>query len=84
MPSINTPVHPKHYRHYSKELLIKHFIENGFTVKEILGYMYQPRWFWRPLSAVSELPVLWRMTKLVLREVEPENAKTILGVACKN
>ena len=57
VPSINTPVHPKHYRHYSKELLIKHFIENGFTVKKILGYMYQPRWLWRPLSAVSELPV---------------------------
>ena len=83
VPTINDPVLPKHYRHYTAELLEAQLSTSGFDVREVLGYVYQPRYLRWLLQRLSGSPLIWRLYRPFLRIVKPHNAKILIGIACK-
>ncbi len=58
-PSVNSPLDPKHLRHYTVAMLTATFERNGFAVREINGFGFRPRALYKPL--------VWLKTKLNYR-----------------
>ena len=84
VPSVNDPLHPKHYRHYDKMLLTNHLTNAGLSIQKILGYVHQPRWLYPMLKKIAGLPVFWKLYRIFMKETHPNDAKILLAVAKKS
>ncbi len=83
VPSTNTPLSSKHYRHYTGELLRATLEQNGFCVVELLGFGHQPKWL-RFTRHLYELPKFWKLLNPLWRRTALNRAHTLIAVGCKD
>lgn len=83
-PSTNSPVEPKHLRHYTTATLQQTFERNSFSSPDIRGFGYRPRGLFRPLkrlkATLNGVPLLWRIMNPAWRIVSPNRAITLVAV----
>ena len=85
VPSTNSPVANRHFRHYDVYGLRSTFERNGFACEPILGFGLRPRPLYRPLrklkSKLNRTRWLWRGFNWLWRPCPPGLAMTLLAVA---
>jgi 2-polyprenyl-3-methyl-5-hydroxy-6-metoxy-1,4-benzoquinol methylase len=83
VPSVNSPVEKKHFRHYTEDILRETFRRNGWLCDQVLGFGFRPRRLYTSLrllkGCLNRTPVLWRMLNPTWRCVSPELAITLIA-----
>jgi len=83
-PSQNSPVAPKHYRHYTPRMLKEICRRNDIDVLKLTGFAYRPRFLYWPLMylkiLLNKILFLWRLMSICWREVAPKNAITLVAL----
>lgn len=84
VPSTNSPVDAKHYRHYTPDHLRRTLERNGFTCGEVSGFGFRPaplygllRWL---KAKLNKKPLIWRLMNWMWRPMPPALAITLLAV----
>ncbi|TWJ17313.1 class I SAM-dependent methyltransferase [Geobacter argillaceus] len=79
VPTTNDPITPKHYMHYTKDILKQSLEGQGLKSLKIIGFVYQPFAIGFILRNLFRFPILWRFYRLFLKEVEPGKAKMLIA-----
>ena len=83
VPSSNSPVEEKHFRHYDAESLRATFERNPFACEPVAGFGFRPRALYRPLrklkSRLNRTRGLWRGFNWLWRPVRPSLAMTLVA-----
>lgn len=83
-PSENSPVEPKHYRHYSREMLYATLERNAMAPIRIMGFSFRPRLLFPLLCRMKEgldrRPFFWRFTRPLWNMCPPRWAQTLVAV----
>lgn len=83
-PSINSPVEPKHLRHYIAETVRKTLERNDFKTIEVNGFGFRPKVLFRPLvwlkTKLNRRKGLWRLTAPLWRAYPPGMSMTMYGI----
>lgn len=84
-PSDNSPVEPKHYRHYSREHLTATLTRNRLNPSRVTGFSFRPRFLFpllvRLKSGLNRRPFFWRFTRPLWRMYPPGWSQTLVAVA---
>jgi len=84
VPSTNSPLEEKHFRHYEKANLKETFERNGFYCSWLKGFGYRPASLYRLLrkakGKLNRWPVFWRLMNPLWRVTRPEKALTLVSV----
>ena len=82
VPTTNSPVEEKHYRHYNLELLNSTLIKNGFKQVACFGYGFRPRTLFKPLFFIkrilNRMPIIWRLMIPLWQVCNPKHAVTLI------
>jgi 2-polyprenyl-3-methyl-5-hydroxy-6-metoxy-1,4-benzoquinol methylase len=83
-PSDNSPVEPKHYRHYSKEILTSTLARNDMSPIRVMGFSFRPRALFAPLSrfksGLNRRPFFWRLTRPLWAMYPPQWSQTLVAL----
>ncbi len=86
VPSTNSPVEEKHFRHYSLEHLNTTLLENEFKPIHSFGFGFRPRKLFKLLfftkKVLNRLPLFWRLMIPFWQVVQPKYAVTLISL-CK-
>ena len=55
VPSNNSPIEKKHFRHYTAETLAQTLERNGYGCAVVTGYGFRPRALFRPLRFAKKI-----------------------------
>jgi len=84
-PSVNSPVEPKHLRHYTADTVRRTLERNEFSTIEVNGFGFRPKLLFRPLvwlkTKLNRRTGLWRLTAPLWRAYPPGLSMTIYGIA---
>ncbi len=85
VPSTNSPVEPKHFRHYDSAMLLRTLERNGFEATALTGFGWRPRALCWPMQKIKgALNRIRRLAPLMdpcWRNVPPGTAITLLALA---
>lgn len=83
-PSINSPVEPKHLRHYTAETVRNTLERNDFSTIEVYGFGFRPKALFQPLvwlkTKLNRRKALWRLTAPMWRAYPPSASMTLYGI----
>ena len=84
VPSNNTPLIKKHFRHYNREMLYDTLERNGYYVRKFQGMEFRPRYLCKILqtlkSQLNRAPFFWRLMSWMWRPVSPKWAITLFAL----
>ncbi len=84
-PTLNSPVEPKHLRHYTAETVRNTLERNNFDVIEVNGFGFRPKLLFRPLvwlkTKLNRRKGLWRLTGPLWRAYPTGLSMTVYGIA---
>jgi SAM-dependent methyltransferase len=83
-PSVNSPVEPKHLRHYTADTVRNTLERNDFKAIEVNGFGFRPKALFRPLvwlkTGFNRRKGLWRLTAPLWRAYPPGLSMTLYGI----
>lgn len=83
-PSDNSPVEPKHYRHYSTEMLTATLARSDMSPIRVMGFSFRPRALFAPLSrlksGLNRRPFFWRLTRPLWSMYPPQWSQTLVAL----
>lgn len=83
-PTVNSPVEPKHLRHYTADTVRDTLERNSFTVIEVNGFGFRPKSLFKPLvwlkTKLNRRKLLWRLTAPLWRAYPVSLSMTVYGI----